>query len=395
MKDKKRPGAGGQWIFNILLVVVMMPQLGLGMITPAFHNVATDLGITMTGLQWTSSFYMLGYAITMLISGVLAEKYDAGKLQSLGLLVFSVGNALCAVSNSLFMLTSGRFIQALGGCSSTVLSRLIVNDKTEGNAKIRILANLTMVISLTPAIAPLLGGVASTRVSWRLIFVFLSIVSLLLSITCYFCLPRVSTTTDKLPRLQEFCHAAKECWKSHSYRWYAACIGLVWMGYFGFLTVSPSWASDNFGLSGIRYGLLMVVPAICYWFGSLMVKRAASLDRLFKMVGGFSSVWGAAALILSFFDHSENAIFGVVMLSIPFIMVGVAIPYSQHGQLGIDLQYRGISTGIFFFIQMAAGSLYSALLNSLQISGRVSVTLTAVLPLLLLVTATHLNPRVP
>lgn len=144
-----------------LLLVVMAPQLGLSVITPSFARMASDLNVNVAQLQWTTTIYMAGYALSMFVGGFLAEKYDAVKLQAFGLIVFSIGSILCAFSQSIFPLSAGRFLQALGGTSATVLCRLIIRRRIDPAFRIAPLANLTMVISLTPALAPLLGGVAS------------------------------------------------------------------------------------------------------------------------------------------------------------------------------------------------------------------------------------------
>lgn len=98
-----------------LLLVVMAPQLGLSVITPSFARMASDLNVNVAQLQWTTTIYMAGYALSMFVGGFLAEKYDAVKLQAFGLIVFSIGSILCAFSGSIFPLSAGRFLQALGG----------------------------------------------------------------------------------------------------------------------------------------------------------------------------------------------------------------------------------------------------------------------------------------
>ena len=104
-----------------LLLVVMAPQLGLSLITPSFSEMALDLGVSLTQLQWTTTVYMAGYAASMFLGGYLAEKYDAVKLQAAGLLIFGAGSLVCAVSPSLLFLALGRLLQALGGTSATCL----------------------------------------------------------------------------------------------------------------------------------------------------------------------------------------------------------------------------------------------------------------------------------
>lgn len=121
---------------------------------------AFDLHTNIEQLQWTTTLYVSGYAISMFAGGFLVEKCDAVKLQSMGLILFSIGSIVCALSHSVLMLSVGRFLQVLGGTSATVLCRIIIRRRIHPDFRIAPLANLTMVISLTPAVAPPSRGIS-------------------------------------------------------------------------------------------------------------------------------------------------------------------------------------------------------------------------------------------
>ncbi|ERJ43085.1 hypothetical protein N579_09860 [Corynebacterium pseudodiphtheriticum 090104] len=211
-----------------LLLVVMAPQLGLSVITPSFARMASDLNVNVAQLQWTTTIYMAGYALSMFVGGFLAEKYDAVKLQAFGLIAFSIGSILCAFSGSIFPLSAGRFLQALGGTSATVLCRLIIRRRIDPAFRIAPLANLTMVISLTPALAPLLGGVASLFFPWRAIFVVLAVLGITLSLLCLGFLGSAKADEPSLPSLASTLSSIGASLSNLSYLWYSAA--LAWCG---------------------------------------------------------------------------------------------------------------------------------------------------------------------
>lgn len=347
-----------------LLLVVMAPQLGLSVITPSFSQMAADLNVNVAQLQWTTTIYMAGYALSMFAGGFLAEKYDAVKLQAIGLILFGAGSLLCALSSSIFLLSLGRFLQALGGTSATVLCRLIIRRRIDPAFRIAPLANLTMVISLTPALAPLLGGVASLFFPWRAIFVMLAVLGITFSLLCLGLLGSAKAGTPALPSLTSTLSSIGESLSNRFYLWYSAALALVWMSYFGFLALSPGFFETNYAITGISYGLLMLCPAVGYWFGSFLIKHTANPTKLAHTSIMISGLVALAVVVIGVVAPLLPAWAVIAVLCIQFIGVGATIPYSQNGQLSLSLALPGVSTGLFFFIQMMSGAVYAAVANS-------------------------------
>ena len=367
-----------------LLLVVMAPQLGLSVITPSFARMASDLNVNVAQLQWTTTIYMAGYALSMFVGGFLAEKYDAVKLQAFGLIVFSIGSILCAFSQSIFPLSAGRFLQALGGTSATVLCRLIIRRRIDPAFRIAPLANLTMVISLTPALAPLLGGVASLFFPWRAIFVVLAVLGITLSLLCLGFLGSAKADEPSLPSLASTLSSIGASLSNLSYLWYSAALALVWMSYFGFLALSPGFFETNYGITGISYGVLMLWPAVGYWFGSYLIKYTANPTKFAHTSIMVSGLVALAVLLVGLVAPLLLAWVVIAILCTQFIGVGATIPYSQNGQLALPLPLPGVSTGLFFFIQMMSGAVYAAVANSFEATSFRSVLAFVAAPQLVL-----------
>lgn len=351
-----------------LLLTVMAPQLGLSVITPSFATMASDLGVAVASLQWTTTIYMAGYALSMFAGGFLAEKYDVVKLQAFGLVMFSAGSVVCAFSPSIALLSVGRFLQALGGTSATVLCRLIIRRRIDPQFRIAPLANLTMVISLTPAVAPLIGGVASLFFPWRVIFVVLALLGLAFSVLCLAFLGSAKAEIPALPSLGQTLASIKASLMNPSYLWYSAALALVWMSYFGFLALSPGFFETTYGIAGITYGVVMLWPAVGYWFGSFLIKHTARPTKLAHLS---IVVFGAVALVVfavGMLAPPLPAWVVIALLCTQFMGVGAVIPYSQNGQLSLPLPVPGVPTGLFFFIQMMAGAVYAAVANSFEVT---------------------------
>ncbi|KQB84842.1 Multidrug resistance protein MdtL [Corynebacterium lowii] len=381
----------------VLLLIVMAPQLGLSLVNPANSTIAEQLGVPLSQVEATLTVYMAGYALSMFLSGILADRYDARRLQSLGLGLFAAGGLLCALAPSLGWLAAGRFLQALGGTSATVLCRIIVQRRYPADTRVGVLASMSMVISLTPALSPLVGGLLSQVAPWRVLFLCTSAFALLLIPAIEFLLGPAAPENPGLPTRRAFTQALLGAIKNRDFRWYACCICLVWMTYFGFIHSSSTMLQHLLGQSALAYGALMALPALGYLAGSLMVKRAGkrsgmsnaalnkavtrafiigslglvltgALAATLALTGTGTSTSAAATSTATTGLASATSLALVACLAIAFVGVGAAIPYAQAGLLGLSLPYPGLVTGFFFFLQMASGALYGVLLSALGLT---------------------------
>ncbi|WPF65714.1 MULTISPECIES: MFS transporter [unclassified Corynebacterium] len=373
----------------ILLLIVMAPQLGLSLLNPANSAIAADLGATLNQVEFTLTLYMAGYALSMFLAGTLADRFDARRLQSLGLALFALGGLICAVAPHIAVLGAGRFLQALGGTSATVLCRIIVQRHYPTEARVGVLASMSMMISLTPALSPLLGGVLSQVAPWRVLFLLTAIFAVALIPLLELLLAPAAPMHPRFPTPGEYARALGQALGNKQFRWYACCICLVWMTYFGFIHSSSTLLQSMLGQSSLAYGALVAIPALGYLCGSMMVKRSSSLGRAVTRAvacGAIGLLLSAGAGLLA------QPLALVASLAVAFIGVGAVIPYAQAGLLGVAFTYPGLSTGFFFFLQMASGALYGAVLSTLAPATVAALIAVILLPQAIL-TALFLSAR--
>lgn len=111
-----------------------------------------------------------GYALTQVLFqipfGFLSDKFGRKSIIALGLIIFIIGSAVCAMSDDIYMLILGRFLQgagAIGGVVSAMIADLV---KEEKRTKAMALMGATISLSFTTALilGPILSayfGVAS------------------------------------------------------------------------------------------------------------------------------------------------------------------------------------------------------------------------------------------
>ncbi|HAC29772.1 MAG TPA: Bcr/CflA family drug resistance efflux transporter, partial [Marinobacter hydrocarbonoclasticus] len=106
-----------------------------------------------------------------------------------GFLLFTVASIGCALANNIETLQLFRFLQALGGSAGPVLGRAIIRDIYTPREAAKILALLASIMALAPAVAPTLGGLMVSGLSWHWIFIAMGGYALVMAAVTAFGIP--------------------------------------------------------------------------------------------------------------------------------------------------------------------------------------------------------------
>ena len=94
-----------------------------------------------------------------------------------GLGSFTLFSALCAMAGSIEMLIGARALQGMAACAQSVVVMVVIRDLWDDKGAVRMLAIYGMAISLTPALAPSVGGLIHVWIGWQANFWLLTIVA--------------------------------------------------------------------------------------------------------------------------------------------------------------------------------------------------------------------------
>lgn len=168
---------------------------------PAMPLMAAQLGADPGDVEYTISGFLIGFSLGQLFWGALSDKYGRRIPVALGLVLFIIGSAGCAISQNVEAMIFWRILQALGACAGVVLSRAMVRDLYQGARAAQMLSTLIAVMAIAPLLGPILGGQIAAVAGWRAIFwtlVFLGILALGGLFTLPETLPLTSRRTDTL-----------------------------------------------------------------------------------------------------------------------------------------------------------------------------------------------------
>jgi EmrB/QacA subfamily drug resistance transporter len=147
-----------------------MLLLDLTIVNVALPDVQHALGAKFSDLQWTVDAYSLTLASLMLPAGSLADLFGRRRLFAIGLTIFTLGSLLCGLAQSPLMLIVCRAAQGVGGATIFATSLALLAQTFHGRARGTAFGIWGAVTGVSTALGPILGGLLTTGLSWRWIF---------------------------------------------------------------------------------------------------------------------------------------------------------------------------------------------------------------------------------
>ncbi|MGZ3293873.1 MAG: MFS transporter, partial [Xanthobacteraceae bacterium] len=92
-----------------------MVALDALVVTTALNTMRADLGASIEALEWTVNAYNLSFAVLLLTGAALGDRWGRRRLFAVGLGLFVVASAACALAGSVGWLIAARAVQGAGG----------------------------------------------------------------------------------------------------------------------------------------------------------------------------------------------------------------------------------------------------------------------------------------
>lgn len=153
--------------------------LTIDLYLPAFVDMAKDLAVSTSDVQFTLTSFLAGLSIGQLVYGPISDRFGRKKPLVFGITLFIVTSIAIGFAHSLSQIVLLRFLQALGSCVGMVITRAIVRDMFDAKEGAQVFSLIILVMGVAPIIAPVLGSQILKFASWRFIFFFLAIFGVL------------------------------------------------------------------------------------------------------------------------------------------------------------------------------------------------------------------------
>lgn len=182
------------WSLVIGFFMILVDATIVPVATPA---IMASLSADIDSAVWVTSAYLLAYAVPLLITGRLGDRFGPRRMYLTGLTVFTISSALCGFADTIELLILARVLQGLGAALMTpqtmsVITRTFPPDRR--GAAMGLWGSVAGIATLT---GPILGGVLVDSLGWEWIFFVNVPVGVVGFVLAYRLVPKLPTTSHR------------------------------------------------------------------------------------------------------------------------------------------------------------------------------------------------------
>lgn len=172
------------WALFTILCMTFMETLDGTIVNVALPTMQVELGVEATQIQLVASAFLVVTCAFLLVFGRLGDIVGKVRVFQLGVVLFTAGSALCALSSTLPALVGARVVQALGVAASLANNQGIITEMF-AESRGRALGLVATFTALGAMAGPTIGGALVSSLPWESIFVInlpIGLVSLLVGL---------------------------------------------------------------------------------------------------------------------------------------------------------------------------------------------------------------------
>lgn len=155
------------WALVLGFFMILVDSTIVSVATPAIQS---DLGASVDAVVWVTSAYLLAYAVPLLITGRLGDRFGPRRVYLVGLAVFTLASLWCGLTGSIAWLVVARVLQGLGASMMTPQTMAVITRTFPPNKRGQAMSLWGAVAGVATLVGPILGGVLVDGLGWEWIF---------------------------------------------------------------------------------------------------------------------------------------------------------------------------------------------------------------------------------
>lgn len=360
------PGAqpsGGQPP-RVALVLALLATLGpytIDAFFPSMRAMATEFGISYWQVQQTLTVYLVPYACMSLLHGSLSDAIGRRRVVLAGLLFFALASAGCALAPGFGALLFFRAMQGVVGGIGVIIGRAVVRDCYSGAQAQRVLSAITIMFSVGPALAPVIGGWVHVLLGWRAVFASMAAYALVLALMVLRKLPETLPVAERTPlQFGALLRNMLVVLRHQEFLLLTAASGLCFVAMQIYIGSAPAIILDHWGGTETGFAMLTVPIVAGYALGALVSGRLAGRFPPSRQANyGYSLVLATtgAMLALQTLVAHPPVIAQQLLLSCTAFGLQLLFPIITLRILDLFAQSRGAATAANTFVLLLLAAL--------------------------------------
>lgn len=159
---------------TVLIVSSFVVILNETIMNVALPVLMHEFKVSEEAIQWLATIFMLTMAVVIPATGYLLQRFSTRTVFMMAMGLFSVGTLMAAAAPSFALLLVARVIQASGTAIMMPLLMTTILDLVPAHRRGVIMGNVSIVISVAPAIGPTISGLILQFLNWRFMFLIVA-----------------------------------------------------------------------------------------------------------------------------------------------------------------------------------------------------------------------------
>jgi DHA1 family bicyclomycin/chloramphenicol resistance-like MFS transporter len=344
---------------SFILTVAMLSAFGLiasDVYLPAMPSMTTEFGVADWQMPQTISFYLLALAIAQLAYGPVSDRKGRKPVLLAGITLYIVGSLGCATSVTYSGFLAWRMLEAVGAAAGLVVGRALIADTCDKRTSAKVYSVIYPLVSLSPALAPAIGGHLAAAFGWRSDFLFVAAFGIVALLMVLKLLPEtlpIAARTRTSP-FAGFSHVLRD----RTFRRYALVVCTIYCAWFVYLTQSPFLFARQ-GLSEEQSGWLYLPLTAGIIGANLLTKWLLErwpYDRIVA-AGIICFVVGAVAFLAMAALGLQGAAAVVLPMCVVSLANGSSLSLAVSGAVSSEHGYAATASGLVGFCQIGSAAL--------------------------------------
>ena len=345
----------------ILSGLMAFTSLSTDIYLPAMPTMATDLH---GNVELTITGFLVGFTIAQLIWGPISDHLGRRKPLFIGMVLFIIGSAGCALSTSITQIVFWRVFQALGACTGPMLARAMIRDLFARTRAAQMLSTLVLIMAIAPIAGPLIGGQIIRLSTWHAVFWLLVLIGALMCVSlCW--LPETLPEAKRVKAsLTGACRNYRSLLSNGRFMRYTLSLTFYYVGAYAFITGSPFVYISYYHVDPQHYGWLFALNIVGVMAMSVLNRRLVQrhpLEQLLKYATMLAAL-AAVALALLVKLESGGIVAIIITIFLLFSMNGIIAATSTAAALDAVPNIAGSASALIGALQYGSGIISSLLL---------------------------------
>lgn len=335
------------FILGISAAIVSLAQ---SLYIPLLPDLQQDLNTSLHLVNLTVTLFTVAMATMQIILGPIVDRNGRKKILVPGIIIYVIATIGCMFSGSIEMLLIFRVIQGIGASSVPLVAATMIGDVFEGKERGESMATYQMILGISPAIGPLIGGIIGSKFGYTGTFGFAAISALLILIAAIFMLPETKPVNIKPVGTKLGLKSFGKILGNKTGVVVLLSGFIMYDVFYTFIVFLPTILQTKYALGAASIGFFSLALMIFNLVGS---KMSGSLQA---QIGSVSTLFWAGimtilSLVIFIFAADYSLIVLLLSLMLTGFVMGLATPVMPTLLSSEFVEERATAMGVYNFVR--------------------------------------------